>query len=234
VITWSMVASRPTEIARSGPALRLSGGSFRPRLLLRWLRVMRHIYRRHARLLDRIVGGTLVGENSLTAHAPWPPISPTRRKRTAMLSQPERIWPRRGAAIVVRRHDAYTAWTWIALGGLIGAATLALIGVPKVDLHGPLHYLGVMDPFCGATRSVYLTLHGRLGDAARFNPVGPLLVVAAVLALSRAVVGHTTGYWAHARIPRRVWIPVAVIAIAVLEVNQQAHAALLMAPWRGA
>ncbi len=150
-----------------------------------------------------------------------------------MCTKPERLWPRRGAVIVVRRHHAHAAWTWVALGGLIGAVVLALVGVPHVDLHEPLHYLGVMDPLCGATRSVYLTLHGHLDEAARFNPAGPVLLVAAMLAVSRAVVGRATGCWVYVRIPRGPGLAVAVIAIAALEVNQQSHAALLMLPWLG-
>jgi hypothetical protein len=90
-----------------------------------------------------------------------------------------------------------------------------------------------MDPLCGATRSVYLTLHGHLDEAARFNPAGPVLLVAAMLAVSRAVVGRATGCWVYVRIPRGPGLAVAVIAIAALEVNQQSHAALLMLPWLG-
>lgn len=146
-----------------------------------------------------------------------------------MFTLPERLWLHRGAVIVVRRHDAYAVWTWLALARLTGASFS-----PTVSLHGPLHYVGIMDPLCGATRSFYLTLHGRLGDAVRYNPAGPLFVVAAVVALSRAVLGHTTRRWVHGRIPRRFAIAVGVVAIVGLEVNQQSHAALLMAPWSGA
>lgn len=148
-----------------------------------------------------------------------------------MLTQAERVWPHCGAAIVVRRVDGYAVWTWAALVGLTGAIVLAVVGVPGVDLHGPLHYLGIMDPLCGATRSLYLTLHGQLGDAVRYNPAGPLLVVSAVLVLVRSVLGQTTRHWVHVRIPRRLAVATAVIAVVLLEVNQQSHAALLMAPW---
>lgn len=151
-----------------------------------------------------------------------------------MLTQSERTWPHRGAIIVLRRYDAYGVWTWLALFALTGAVVLARVGVPGVDLHGPLHYLGIMDPLCGGTRSVYLTLQGRLWDAVHYNPAAPLLLVAAVLALSRSVIGHTTGHWAHLRMPRRrLTIAATVVAVIALEVNQQSHAALLMAPWSG-
>jgi uncharacterized membrane protein YfcA len=135
---------------------------------------------------------------------------------------------------LVRRHDELAVWTWIALAGLVIAVLLAVVGIPHVDLHGPLHYLGVMDPLCGGTRSVYLTLHGRLHDAVRYNPAGPLLVAAAVALLIRAAIGWATGRWFTVGLPRRILIPVAVVAIVALEVNQQLHAALLSQPWGGA
>jgi hypothetical protein len=134
----------------------------------------------------------------------------------------------------VRRHDEQPVWTWIALAGLVIAGLLAVVGLPHADLHGPLHYLGVMDPLCGGTRSVYLSLHGRLADAMRYNPAGPLVVAAAVAMLIRTAVGWSTRRWMSLHVSRRMLIPVAVLAIATLEVNQQLHAALLSQPWTGA
>jgi uncharacterized membrane protein YfcA len=124
-------------------------------------------------------------------------------------------------------------WTWIALAGLMIGALLAIFGLPTADLHGPLHYLGVMDPLCGGTRSVYLTLHGDLHNAVRYNPAGPVLVLAAVMMLIRAAVGWSTGRWFGVRMPRQIVIPVVVLALVALEVNQQLHAALLTQPWTG-
>jgi hypothetical protein len=135
--------------------------------------------------------------------------------------------------VLVRRCDAHPVWTWIALTGLMIAALLAVFGLPPVDLHGLLHYVGVMDPFCGGTRSVYLTLHGQLREAVRYNPAGPLLVLAAVALLVRAAAGWSTGYWVGVRVARRIWIPVLVVAATALEVNQQLNAALLTQPWTG-
>jgi hypothetical protein len=124
-------------------------------------------------------------------------------------------------------------WTRIALGGLAIAVLLAIFGLPPVDLHGPLHYLGVMDPLCGGTRSVYLTLHGHLREALHYNPAGPMLVVAALAVLIRAAVGRLTSYWVRVRPPRRLSIAVGVVALVALEVNQQLHVALLTQPWGG-
>jgi hypothetical protein len=145
----------------------------------------------------------------------------------------EGSWPARFPSALVRRRDAYPVWTWIALIGLVIAVLLAVLGLPPVDLHGPLHYLGVMDPLCGGTRSVYLTLHGQLRDALRYNPAGPALVAGAVAVLVRAAVGRVTGTWVGIHVPRRIVIPVAVAALAALEVDQQLHVALLTQPWGG-
>ena len=138
------------------------------------------------------------------------------------------------SAVRVLRHDAHPVWTRIALCGFLLALLLAVLGVPHLDIHGPLHYLGVMDPFCGGTRSVYLTLHGHLRDAARYNPAGPILVVAAVALVLRATIGWSSRRWVDVRVPRRLLIPVAVVTLVALELNQQLHAALLMQPWSGA
>jgi hypothetical protein len=141
--------------------------------------------------------------------------------------------PNRPPGIVVRQRDAHPVWARIALSGLAIALLLAIFGLPPVDLHGPLHHLGVMDPLCGGTRSVYLTLHGQLRDAVRYNPAGPVLVIATVGLLVRAAIGRWTGRWVDVSVPRRILIPVTVLALAALEVNQQLHAALLTQPWSG-
>jgi hypothetical protein len=137
-------------------------------------------------------------------------------------------------AVLVRRRDAHPIWTRIALCGLLIALLLAVLGLPPVDLHGPLHHLGVMDPFCGGTRSVYLTLHGRLRDAVRYNPAGPVLFVAALALLLRAAIGWSSRRWVDVHVPPRLLIPVAVVTLVALDMNQQLHAALLMQPWGGA
>jgi hypothetical protein len=141
--------------------------------------------------------------------------------------------PHRPPGIVVRQRDAHPVWARIALAGLAIALLLAVFGLPPIDLHGPLHHLGVMDPLCGGTRSVYLTLHGQLRDAVRYNPAGPVLVIAAVGLLIRAAIGRWTGRWVDVSVPRRLLIPVTVLALAALEVNQQLHASLLTQPWSG-
>ena len=123
-------------------------------------------------------------------------------------------------------------WTWLAFTGLIGAVILAVLGIPPIDIHGPLHNVGIMDPFCGATRSVSLTMHGRLDSALHYNPAAPVLLVAAAGLILRTGAGWLTGRWVYLRVPRRAVILLIILAVA-LEVRQQANAALLTAPWTG-
>lgn len=121
----------------------------------------------------------------------------------------------------------------MALCGLAGAVVLAVFGMPPVNLHGPLHFLGVMDPLCGGTRSVYLTLHGQWAAAVKYNPAGPVLVLGAVALLVYAALGSRVRPPVTVTVPRRVRIAVAVLALIALDVHQQLHAGLLMSPWTG-
>jgi len=125
--------------------------------------------------------------------------------------------------MLMQRRDAQPVWMWIAVTSLVIGVLFAIFGLPSIDQHGPLHYLGVMDPLCGGTRSVYLTLHGRLLEAVRYNPAGPVLVVGAVTMLIRATVGWSTGRWVWCPPPATVLIPAAVVVLTALEVNQQLH-----------
>jgi hypothetical protein len=51
------------------------------------------------------------------------------------------------------------------------AAALAVWGLPSLDIHGPLHRLGVMDLLCGGTRAAYFTVTGRWATAWEYNPL---------------------------------------------------------------
>jgi hypothetical protein len=124
-------------------------------------------------------------------------------------------------------------WTWLAAAGLLGAIVLAIVGIPSIDIHGPLHYVGIMDPFCGATRSVYLTMRGQWDHALRYNPGAPLLLLVAVGLVLRGAVGWWTGRWVYACVPRRAVVAVVIAVGIALAVRQQTEAALLTAPWTG-
>lgn len=138
---------------------------------------------------------------------------------------------RRHSVLAIHDRDTQPAWTGIAAVTLLGAGLLAVFGLPSADLHGPLHYLGVMDPLCGGTRSVYLTVQGNLSEAVGYNPAGPIVLAAAVTMVARAVVGRVFHRWLNIRIPSRILLPVALVALVALEVNQQLHADLLTQPW---
>jgi hypothetical protein len=133
--------------------------------------------------------------------------------------------------------DRYPWWTTVALGTAAIIVVLAVVGLPPVDLHGPLHYLGIMDPLCGGTRSVYLSTHGHLAAAIRYNPAAPLVPLVTVALLARAFVGRVFGWWITPSRPRRaviLWCAViAVIMLVALETNQQLHAELLTSQWPG-
>ncbi|NUR29381.1 MAG: DUF2752 domain-containing protein [Kribbellaceae bacterium] len=136
--------------------------------------------------------------------------------------------------VAIERTDRLRTYTRIALVALAAGLGLLIVGVPTVDLHGPLHYFGIMDPLCGGTRAMYLLGSGDFAGAARYNPiVFPIAVVIPALAL-RAVVGWFTGRWLTFLPSRRVrvgiWIVAAVLLVA-LEIRQQSHAALLMQGW---
>lgn len=135
--------------------------------------------------------------------------------------------------MIVERRDRYR---WITLGatGLVAAAgAMAVFGLPPIDLHGPLHWYGIMDPLCGGTRAARLTVLGRWDEAWRYNPLGILSVLVVSLLLLRGVIGVTTGRWATlqttwTRRARRVAVVVAVILVVLLEIRQQGRAELLM------
>lgn len=142
--------------------------------------------------------------------------------------------PGRALRVAMGAHPRESlVWTWFAVAGLLGAVTLAIVGVPTIDLHGPVHYAGIMDPFCGATRSVYLTMHGRWQAAFRYNPGAPLFLLTAAALVLRGTAGWLTGRWVQLRLPRRATIVLGVAVVMALEVRQQSNAALLIAPWTG-
>lgn len=136
-----------------------------------------------------------------------------------------------------RASRDHTPGLSLATGGfLLAVGALRLAGVPHVDIHGPLHRMGIMDPLCGGTRATYLLASGDFSAAAEYNPVVfPLAVVVAALA-ARLVLGITLGIWLQVRVPRparRPLLAAFLIAVALLEIRQQVHAELLMQPWSG-
>lgn len=146
---------------------------------------------------------------------------------------PERRTP--GRLLTVERHDRYRWLTSLALLGVVAAAAMALVGLPPVDTHGPLHWLGIMGPTCGATRAAMFTARGELGLAWTYNPLGIAAVVGAGLMTARALWGISTRRWPawalslSPRARRVLWL-VALATLVMLEVRQQGRANLLMGP----
>jgi hypothetical protein len=67
---------------------------------------------------------------------------------------------------------------------------------------------------CGMTRATHALLHGRIMEAFRFNPVGLVLLPAALVALALEVAGWVRGRplpWRLRPGPRAIWALVAVI-----------------------
>lgn len=134
------------------------------------------------------------------------------------------------------RHDELRVVTVIGLVGLGAAALMAVFGLPPVDLHGPLHRLGIMDPLCGGTRAARLTAQGHLAEAWRYNPLGILAVAAAALAAARLMIGLTTRRWLSLEVrwtPRvtLVALTTTIALLVLLEIRQQGRADLLLRPY---
>ena len=123
-----------------------------------------------------------------------------------------------------RATDSAPRLTAAAVLGLVAAGLLAAFGMPPVNLHTPLHFMGIMDPACGMTRGVAAAARGDLREAWWYNPASPLVVVGGLAVVARWVVGRLTGWWVDARLQatRLTLVVVAVVGV-VLEVNQQMH-----------
>jgi hypothetical protein len=130
--------------------------------------------------------------------------------------------------ITMDGQDGHRRLTELAIFGLLTGAAMALFGLPPIDVHGPLHYAGIMDPLCGGTRSVHSLMSGDFSMAWRYNPIAFPLVLGAIGLLVRHAVGLATGRWTNVRIGnRRVFWGVAATVLVALDINQQLHADLL-------
>lgn len=110
-----------------------------------------------------------------------------------------------------------------------GTVALRLFGLPPIDLHSPLHSVGIMDPLCGGTRAAVALGEGNLALAWRYNPLVPLLWVAIAALSARWWFGYATGRWLTLDITnRRAFALVVGALVLALWLNQQANAELLM------
>ena len=128
---------------------------------------------------------------------------------------------------------------WVTLAGTLGlilALAMATFGLPPIDLHGPLHRWGIMDPLCGGTRAARLTAQGHLGAAWTYNPLGILATIAALVAVLRLAIGATTRRWLNLHLiwsPRMRWIALVLLTVlaVALEIRQQGRSELLTKPY---
>ena len=133
----------------------------------------------------------------------------------------------------IEDHDQYGSVTVLAIFGVFVAFAMAVFGLPPVDFHGPLHYIGIMDPFCGGTRAARYAAAGNLQMAWKYNPLGIVAVAGGAAVVARALVGLTTRRWVTATIHwtkegRRTVLIITAVLLAVLEVRQQLLAQMLL------
>lgn len=148
--------------------------------------------------------------------------------------------PNRPTTLRWEPTDRHWWLTALAAAAVAVAAAMAIVGLPPVDLHGPLHRAGIMDPFCGGTRAARYTAQGRLDEAWRYNPLSILVVLGGVAAIVRAIVGITARRWLILSVAwtprrRRIALATVLLLLVALEVRQQLRADLLMAgthTWR--
>ena len=136
--------------------------------------------------------------------------------------------------LAIDPRDRYRWITLASIGLLAIAGGMAAFGLPPIDLHGPNHWFGIMDPLCGGTRAARYTALGEWGLAWKYNPVGIVTVVAVGLLVLRASVGALTRRWIALDIrwtKRGRWgvAIVGVLLLIALEIRQQGRADLLMA-----
>ena len=124
-------------------------------------------------------------------------------------------------------RDVHSGWMLVVGASAVLAAALAVFGLPPVSIHGPFHFVGIMDPLCGMTRATRLFARGDFSGAWRYNPASLLLAAAAVAVVVRAIVGWVTGRWARLVVDGRSVRIAGVVLLGLLEVNQQLHASLL-------
>ncbi|MEO5666412.1 MAG: DUF2752 domain-containing protein [Nocardioides sp.] len=136
--------------------------------------------------------------------------------------------------ISLERRGQHGLFTTLGVLALAIAAAMAIFGLPPVDLHSPMHKIGIMDPLCGGTRAARYAAQGNLAEAWRYNPLSILVVYGAGLTILRAVVGLLGRRWVTCTVSwtrgRRRWaITIVIVLVALLEIRQQLRADLLMA-----
>lgn len=88
---------------------------------------------------------------------------------------------------------------WIAVGVLILAGAAYLLrqngpnGLPWLPVCMFHQLTGLHCPGCGMTRAAHAALHGNVGEAFRYNPVGMVLLPLAALGVGIQLIGWARG-----------------------------------------
>lgn len=130
-------------------------------------------------------------------------------------------------------RDRWRTLTVLATVGVLLATGMAMFGLPPVDLHGPVHRAGLMDPFCGGTRATRFAARGQFGRAWTYNPLGIAVVLGAAALLVRAMVGVIYRRWLTIDLQlgprgRRLVVALVVLLVVALEIRQQSRVDLLL------
>lgn len=127
-------------------------------------------------------------------------------------------------------HDRHPTTTRLILVGIPMTVLLAVVGLPPFDIHGPLHYLGVMGPTCGMTRGVMWTARGDLARAWQFNPASLLVVPTLIGLTGRAFYGRLTRRWLNLHVRWRPWLwLIPALLVLLLSIRQQLNIDFLLA-----
>lgn len=125
----------------------------------------------------------------------------------------------------VSAHDDTRTVTYLALGGVAAAVTLALIGGFPIDIPMPTMSFGWVTPTCGLTRGSTALARGDFALAWRYNPASFLVLTFGVYGIGRFVVGTVTGRWLNLRVRGgRFGGILLVAAFVALGAYQQMHA----------
>lgn len=131
------------------------------------------------------------------------------------------------------RRDRHRIVTVVALGLAAVVVAMALVGLPPINLNGPLSSLGITCPLCGGTRSARFTAQGQLAEAWRYNPLGIVVVLASIALVARAAIGVVGRRWMNLSVdlsPRARFIMIAAVVTftVLLGIRQQLQADLLL------
>lgn len=134
--------------------------------------------------------------------------------------------------VSIDASDRHRWVTFPSLGLLMIAVVMAVTGLPPIDLHGPNHWFGIMDPLCGGTRAARYTVQGHWALAWTYNPLGVLAVLLVGATVLRAIIGVLTHRWVTVTVRwtrRRRWIALtALVVLVIVLARQQGRADFLM------